>query len=221
MGKTILTPKQSDFLELASSEKPVTKRFYLTGGTALAEFYLKHRVSEDIDLFCEEKEVEPKAVEAFLQKITHQIGVVEIKRSQFLGLFSYILIYHDKEKLKVDFNYYPFLRIEKGKKYKDLDVNSIYDIAVDKLHTLFMKPRARDYVDLFFIMKDGGYSLEKLISDAKVKFDWHIDKTNLASQFLRVREQADFPRMLIPFDRKEMEDFFLGLVKSLEKDIFE
>jgi len=220
MGKTILTPKQLDFLELAAGEPQVIRRFYLTGGTALSEFYLKHRLSEDVDLFCEEQEVEPRVVEAFLQKIAHKIGVDHIKRTQFLGLFSYTLVYQDKEKLKIDFSYYPFLRIERGTKYKDLDVNSIYDIAVDKLHTLFMKPRARDYVDLYFIMKQEQYSLEKLISDAKIKFDWHIDKVNLASQFLRVRDFTDFPRMLVPFDRKGMEDFFLGLAKDLEKDIF-
>jgi len=220
MGKTILTPKQLDFLELAASDPQITKRFYLTGGTALSEFYLKHRISEDIDLFCEEQEVNPKAVEAFLQKISSKIGVVHIKRTQFLGLFTYILDYQDEEKLKVDFNYYPFLRIERGVKYKNLEINSIYDIAVDKLHTLFMKPRARDYIDLYFVMGKEPYSLEKLISDAKIKFDWHIDKTNLASQFLRVKDFTDFPRMLVPFERKEMEEFFLGLAKSLEKDIF-
>jgi len=60
MGKTILTPKQLDFLELVQQDKQITKRFYLTGGTPLAEFYLKHRLSEDIDLFTQEKEVDPK-----------------------------------------------------------------------------------------------------------------------------------------------------------------
>jgi predicted nucleotidyltransferase component of viral defense system len=66
MGKTILTPQQLNFLELASQEPQITKRFYLTGGTALAEFYLKHRLSEDIDLFTQEQEVEPKLTDAFI-----------------------------------------------------------------------------------------------------------------------------------------------------------
>lgn len=220
MGKTILTPKQLNFLELATLEPQITKRFYLTGGTALSEFYLRHRLSEDIDLFCEKEEVEPKIVEAFLQKISPKIGVSQIKRSQFLGLFSYQLIYKDKQKLKVDFNYYPFPQIGKGLYFKNLEVASIYDIATDKVHTLFMKPRARDYVDLYFIMKRKKYSLEKLILDAKAKFDWHIDKVNLASQFLRVKDFSEFPKMLVPFERKEMERFFLRLAKSLEKEIF-
>ncbi len=52
MGKSILTPKQLNFLELVSKEKQLTSRFYFTGGTALAEFYLQHRLSEDIDEKC-------------------------------------------------------------------------------------------------------------------------------------------------------------------------
>jgi predicted nucleotidyltransferase component of viral defense system len=199
----------------------VTKRFYLTGGTALAEFYLRHRLSEDLDLFSEESEVDPKLVDAFLLKISPKLGIKKIKRSQFLGLVSHLLTYKDGETLKVDFNYYPFPRINKGKKYKGLKIDSVYDIAVNKLHTLFMRPRARDYIDLYFIMIKETYPLEKLIIDAKAKFDWDIDRVNLASQFTRVRDFKDnYPKMLVPFDHKEMEAFFLSQAKKLEKEIF-
>ena len=65
-----------------------------------------------------------------------------------------------------------------------------------------MKPRIRDYIDLYFIMQKYNYSLEKLILDAKAKFDWHIDKINLISQFTRIKdfEELEFPKMLVPFN---------------------
>ena len=220
MGKNILTPKQLNFLELAQTQASITRRFYLTGGTALAEFYLNHRLSEDIDLFCEKEEVNPKVVEAFLKKISPQLSVIHIKRSQFLGLVSYKLIYKDGGELKVDFNYYPFPRIEKGTKYKNMEIDSMRDIAANKIHTLFMKPRARDYIDLYFLIKQQNFSLGGLIADAKAKFDWDIDKVNLASQFLRVREFSEFPPMLVQFNRQDMEKFFTNLAKSLGKEIF-
>jgi len=222
MGKTILTPKQLEFLELAQSQSQLTKRFYLTGGTALAEFYLQHRLSEDIDLFTEKEEVNQGVVEAFLKKSARRLKIKKIKLSQFLGLFSYQLIYQDGEELKVDFNYYPFLRIDKGIKFKNLSVDSLEDIAANKVHTLFMKPRPRDYIDLFFLMTTQNYDLNHLILDAKAKFDWDIDRMNLANQFIRVKELEfkDLPRMLKPLDFKKMEQFFLKLAKSLEKEIF-
>src|SRR3989344_7262139 len=149
MGKSILTSHQLEFLELASVDKQITKWFYLTGGTALAEFYLHHRLSEDLDFFIEEKEVDQILVDAFLKKISPKLNITQVNRSNFLGLVSFLLTFKDGEKLKVDFNFYPFKRIGKAIKFNSLEIDSIYDIAVNKTHVLFMKPRSRDYVDLY------------------------------------------------------------------------
>lgn len=221
MGKSILTPKQSQFLGIVSQSEQITKNFYLTGGTALSEFYLQHRQSLDIDLFSEKQEVDQKLTEAFLKKISKNLNIVEIKRSQMMGLVSYILIFNDRQELKVDFNYYPFPRIEKGVKFKNLEVDSVYDIAANKLHTIFMQPRSRDYLDLYLIMQKYGYSLNKLILAAKAKFDWHIDRVTLASQFIKATDFDESSMMIIPFSKKDMDEFFLSLAKSLKDGIFE
>lgn len=225
MGKTILTTKQLNFLELAQAQTSITKYFYLTGGTALSEFYFKHRLSEDIDLFSE-KEVNTTAVEAFLQKISVKLGIVKIIKQNYLGLFTYKLEYQDGENLKVDFNYYPFPKIEKGIYFGNLEVSSIYDIAVNKIHTIAMRTRARDYIDLYLILKKTrlptiGY-LHKLRIDSQAKFDWPLETKNLVAAFLKVKDlkTEDFPKMLVPFNLKNMEDFFLKLAKSLGNDIF-
>jgi hypothetical protein len=124
--------------------------------------------------------------------------------------------------LKVDFNYYPFPRIEAGLKYVSISVDSLHDIATNKLHTLCMRPRPRDYIDLYFIMEKQDLPITSLLIDAKTKFDWHLDPITLASQFVRVKEipEGNMPRMLIPFDKTAMETFFLKLAKDLEKNIF-
>ncbi|OGG02951.1 hypothetical protein A2W14_02125 [Candidatus Gottesmanbacteria bacterium RBG_16_37_8] len=96
MGKTILTPKQLDFLELAQAQASISKNFYLTGGTALSEFYFKHRLSEDIDLFSEQ-EIKPQVIEPFLKKISPRLGISAITKENVLGLFSYRLKYRKNE----------------------------------------------------------------------------------------------------------------------------
>lgn len=208
MGKNILTSKQLEFLEFIQNYRQITKGFYLTGGTALSQFYLRHRYSEDIDLFSEKKEVNHFLIDSFLKKISIDLKVDKINRMQFLGLVSYKLIYDDKETLKVDFNYYPFPRIEKGQKFGDLEVDSLIDIAANKIHTLFMKPRTRDYIDLYFIFKKEKLDLKKLIL--------------LANQFVRVKDikKEDYPKILVPFEIKKMENFFLNLAKDLSGEIF-
>ena len=56
MGKrSILKKHHKDFLELVVKEPYLLRRFYWTGGTALSEFYLRHRESYDVDLFSEKE----------------------------------------------------------------------------------------------------------------------------------------------------------------------
>ena len=55
-GNGLLTPAQQKFLA-AFSHLPDQARFYLTGGTALTEFYLGHRLSFDLDLFTSDQEL--------------------------------------------------------------------------------------------------------------------------------------------------------------------
>ena len=157
-----------------------------------------------------------------MKKNSSKLQINRFERSQFLGLISYHLKYKDGSNLKVDFNYYPFPRIEKGLKLKNLSIDSLIDIATNKVHTLFMKPRTRDYIDLYFIFKKEKLDLNKLILLAKSKFDWHIDKINLANQFIRIKDikLEDYPKVLIPFKVSEMEKFFLDLANDLKKDIF-
>lgn len=219
VDKTILTPFQQQLLNLLASDNYISHRFYLTGGTALSEFYLKHRFSEDFDLFSE-KEVYLPAVNAFLTKFSSKIGITEIEHRPFMGLHSFILHIKNAGIFKIDFNFYPYPRINIGKKYKKLNIDSLYDIAVNKAHTLFMKPRTRDYIDLYFILKNSDFVLGKLILDAKAKFDWHIDPLLLGSQFKKAAELTDFPIMLKPFDVKDMSGFFLKEAQKLEKEIF-
>lgn len=51
MAKKILSSQQQLLLDLISEQKDITNNFYLSGGTALAEYYLHHRLSEDLDFF--------------------------------------------------------------------------------------------------------------------------------------------------------------------------
>jgi predicted nucleotidyltransferase component of viral defense system len=215
----ILTPQQKEFLDIVSEDKYLCKKFYLTGGTPLSAFYLYHRISEDIDLFCEE-EINLLPIRAFLGKVQKKLKLKKIDYRNFLGLHSFELYFSEKEKLKVDFNYYPFPRIEKGIKYKNISVDSIYDIAVNKVHTIAMKPRARDFIDIYFIIKEKNYSFDDLIMKAKAKFDWHISAVELGARFLHAAKLKDYPRMVKKIDHREWKQFFIDYAISLKKQIF-
>lgn len=217
--KTILTPFQQKFLDIIATNNYITKHFYFTGGTVLSKFYLHHRLSEDFDLFSE-NEVFFTPVSSFLKKYSRELGIIKIAHRPFMGLHSFILFLENDQKFKIDFNYYPYPRINVGKKYKNLNFDSLYDIAVNKVHTIFMNPRTRDYIDIFFILKEADFKWGKLILDAKAKFDWHIDPLLLGSQLKKVTQHIDYPKLLVPLHKQEMEEFFIRKAKDLEKDIF-
>lgn len=63
MGRAILSPRQLTFLDVVKASPNITEAFTLSGGAALAAFYLHHRLSEDLDFFSQE-EVDPLAIEA-------------------------------------------------------------------------------------------------------------------------------------------------------------
>jgi len=217
--KSILNKYQKKFLELIAKEKYFTQRFYLTGGTALAEFYLRHRISEDLDFFSE-KEVNPVPIIRFLKEKAKILNLEKYDTRRIRGLYTFFLHFKDKNILKVDFSYYPFPRIEKGVKFGNLKINSIYDIGVDKVHTVVLQPRARDFIDIYFIVKEKNYDFYDLLMKAKAKFDWDITPLELGTRLLEASKLTDYPRMLKKINHKEWKKFFVNEAKKLKKEIF-
>ena len=86
-GQKILTEEQRVFLDFVSEEKYIYEKFYFTGGTPLAVFYLQHRLSEDIDLFSEQ-EVYLPSIRIFIGKAQKKFKIEKVDYRNFLGLHS-------------------------------------------------------------------------------------------------------------------------------------
>ena len=152
--KEVLTSGQKKFLAFASEENYISEEFYLSGGTALSAFYLFHRYSEDLDFFIEKEEVNLELIKRFIGKAKKKLNLLKVDYRGVFGIHNFFLYLPKKEILKVDFSYYPFPRILKGLKLGEIIIDSDYDIAVNKIHTISMQPRARDFIDIFFIIKE-------------------------------------------------------------------
>ncbi|MBU1032214.1 nucleotidyl transferase AbiEii/AbiGii toxin family protein [Patescibacteria group bacterium] len=220
MGKTILTAEQQKLLSLLTKEKTFISRFYLTGGTALAEYYLHHRLSEDLDFFSEE-EVELLPIQAFLKKNQVLLGFKKIQFNTAFNRSLFFVFFPRNYILKVEFTYFPFKPLDKFKKANDISVDSLIDIAVNKVFTIYQNPRSRDFIDLYIILQKESWKIADLYKKARLKFDWHVDPIKLADQFIKVKRllKIDYPKMLVPFNRKKMEEFFLAEAKKLKKEI--
>lgn len=181
----------------------IRHNFYLTGGTALSYWYFHHRESQDIDLFSE-KEVNSQYIIRWFAANQKKIGFTSLAHKQEFGFNTFHLTFPEGYILKVEFSFFPSPRVEKGMNWQGLQIDSVYDIVLNKLNIIGSSPRGRDYIDFYFILKDADWTLDQLRKDSGAKHGIYIETTQLAKQFLRVGEFEDFPKMLIPFNRKNM-----------------
>ncbi|MGC8981439.1 MAG: nucleotidyl transferase AbiEii/AbiGii toxin family protein [Minisyncoccia bacterium] len=215
--KNVLNKYQKNFLDIFSKDN-LSKNFYLTGGTALSAFYLKHRISEDLDFFST-KEFDLRSINIFLKANKKYLGYKKLTFTQSFNRNIYFIYYNNKHLLKIEFTYFPFDNLERGLILNNLRIDSLLDIAVNKLFSIYQQTKARDFVDLFFICRKTKYTINDLIKKAQLKFDFSIDKLQLAKQFLLAREVKDYPKMLIKFDKKQIFDFYEKEAKNLAKEI--
>lgn len=218
--KSILTPFQKDVFLALIEEKLIYDNFYFSGGTALAEFYLQHRYSEDLDFFTD-KEFSYAQILAILKPKMDSLGVESFETRFVGGTKFFFLKKTDQAKLKVEFNYFPFKRLEKSQKFQKLAVDSLFDIAVNKLNAILSRHQARDYIDLYFILKNKAFSWQEIINGVKEKFGWEIDPLNLAAQLNQVDRVYDYPKMIKPLSREEMISFYKKRATELKEEIFE
>lgn len=193
MATKILTEQQIKILQLIGAHKEIASSFYLSGGTVLAGYYLFHRYSEDLDFFSE-NEFDVQGISVFLSDLKKALNFDSIDFQQSLNRNLFFLNFSD-ETIKLEFTYYPFPCMEQGSINDGIQIDSLIDIATNKLFTIYQRSTARDYIDLYCICKKEGWQIADLIKKARGKFDWHIDPLQLGTQ-CQAEAVQDFPRII-------------------------
>ena len=158
--------------EILPRLKIFSSSFYLAGGTGLA-LQLGHRDSVDFDFFTSKKFDNAKLFET----IKSQFANYKITKIQDeSGALSIIL----SSKIKISFFYFSNKLIDKKVKTEYFDMASIRDIAAMKTWAIINRATSKDYIDLYFILKN--FKITQVISDFKVKFP-EVDE-NLALKSL-------------------------------------
>lgn len=214
MVKTILNSVQKQILSVLVKDSSFTKYFYLSGGTALSEYYLHHRLSDDLDFFSE-TEIDKIWLNTLMKKIKKAINSQKLDIEES---FNRNLVYFNSPlgEIKTEFTYYPFTQIEKPTFINNLKVDSLTDIAINKFFTLYQKPTARHFIDLYLILNTKNYSWEKLEKLARIKFETNIDPLQLGSQLIKAETMRDLPKMLIDLSEIKWRSYFMGKAKGLK-----
>lgn len=205
MGQvSILTKEQQAILGEFARQDWITSNFYFTGGTALSEYYLQHRYSDDLDFFNPIK-FDGQALDTIIMEISQRLGFSY--RSRFNEVvYSYFFTIPDKTELKVDFGYYPYRCINKPIHHNGIWVDDLQDIATNKLLTISQRTDVKDFVDLYYLI--DRFSLWNLINGVEVKFRREIDTLILPTDFMKVEDFTVLPRMIKPLTLEQLKKFF-------------
>lgn len=212
--KTILTAHQKDILDELKTFRFVTDTFYFTGGTALSEYYLHHRYSEDIDLFSPSQWNLQTTLD-ILQKIATNLNCsLQARFAEVVQIC--MLTFPDGDVVKVDFGIYPYNQVEKPKVIDGFAIDSLRDIATNKLLTISQRNDVKDFVDLYFLLKT--YSIWDLTYSLKSKFKMETESILLAADLIKAEKFTELPKMIVPITLDELKQFYQDLSQKIAKE---
>lgn len=217
MGKSLFTTEQQYIFDKVAQNPFLKQNFYFTGGTALSYFYLQHRYSEDLDFFSEKKfafnEIED-IVKGWLigSKLTYSA-----QEHNVVSIF--VFNFPNSVKLKVDFGYYPYKRVETERTHQGFAIDSLLDIAINKLSTINQRTKIKDFVDLYYLL--DKFTIWDLIEGVRVKFKKEIDYWLLSSDLSIVEDFTALPRMIKPLTLEQLKKYFHDISLKLARKVVE
>jgi hypothetical protein len=198
MHKEIFSQSQVQLLPLI---KQFQSEYYLVGGTAIA-LHLGHRRSIDFDLF-KESRIKPKSIIKKISEFDYPFLVTRRVTEQLN------LIIQD---VKMTFYQYPF-KIRASKKLDNiLRFPELIDLAAMKAYALGRRSKWKDYVDLFFILKDH-YTVNQISERAILLFGQLFSEKLFRAQLsyfddINFSEPVEF--MGPPLPEAEIKEFLIG-----------
>jgi len=170
MHKEVLTPNQIKLLPIL---KLFSDKFGMVGGTSIA-LYLGHRESIDFDLFCFDGFNNYDIKKKFLEYNLNIENVIIDRKGEYTFLV---------EGVKFTFFQFPY-KITFSNQFGDfIKIPDILTLGAMKAFALGRRAKWKDYVDLYFILKDRHTIAEITVKGVEIfgqEFNEKIFRTQLA-----------------------------------------
>jgi predicted nucleotidyltransferase component of viral defense system len=214
MDREILTPLQAAFLSHFFATD-VSRRFFLTGGTALAAFHLQHRLSKDLDLFTLDDDALQDA-DRVMGEVIQDLGLTIGRARRVEHFRQWHLVLPDEAPdhfLQVD------MVREFGPQFGEREqagvviVDSVENIGVNKVNAILGRTASKDFVDLYFILQ-AGYDFQDLFAKARHK-DPGLVEFFFAGALLQVNRLTILPEMIKPVELETIQAFFTEIANEM------
>jgi len=148
----ILTDRQEELFPYLT---PFKRSFYLVGGTAIA-LYLGHRRSIDFDLFSFSR-LRKRDIWQKLEKIPY-------RKKRIAEDIDQLHLYMNE--IKVTFFNYPYLITHPTSLNKVISMPTLLSLAAMKAFALGRRAKWKDYVDLYFLIRNH-YPITEISEEAR------------------------------------------------------
>lgn len=185
-------------LALLGKTKVLPKGTYLAGESALA-LHLGHRISLDFDFFTPVN-FDEKKLSRSLAKIG-SFKQTNISKDTLLGLFN---------KIRFSIFRYDYPLLFPVTRFKNIQIFHPKDIAAMKLAAIMDRGTKKDFIDLFFLTKNG-IALEESLKyyDKKYKaLANNIYSLIISLSYFVQAEDTDMPKMLEKISWRQVKKFF-------------
>ncbi|MBN1976523.1 MAG: nucleotidyl transferase AbiEii/AbiGii toxin family protein [Anaerolineae bacterium] len=186
--------------------------FFLTGGTALAAYYLHHRLSIDLDLFTL-GDLALREAAVLVPQLASDLGC-RIGRARETEHFRQFLLEPEGTRpLQIDLvrDFGP--QYGQHKRYGEVIVDSIENIGANKLTAILGRTEPKDFVDLYFILH-SGHNFDDLLEKAQGK-DLGLQPFFLAGALRQVLHFQHLPTTTPPLALPELQAFITALSNQL------
>lgn len=182
----------------------------MSGGTALA-LQIAHRYSYDFDLFFK-RELKRKVILKLKEEV--KIKDIELNTEEQINIITH-------NSIRLNLVFYPFNPLFRTTKTFSIQLLSIKDIALDKAYTIGRRAVWRDYIDIFFLLKDGYITIPEIFKFAPKKFGFEFNKRLFLEQLIYFKDLQTTKISFFKesFSESEVKKFLLKEVKNSKKQI--
>jgi len=202
MHPEILSKEQSELLPFI---KQFNRSFYMVGGTAIA-LHLGHRRSIDFDLFTFKN-----LQKAGIKKKIDSWPTKKVKLFEDVDQIHYLI-----NSVKTTFFSFPFAVPYEAYFQNVIRIPSLIDLAAMKAFALGRRAKWKDYVDLYFIIKDH-HTISDISRQASLIFK-HEFSEKLFREQLTFHKDIDYSEQveyLVPAEPDDVMKSFL-IEKAIE-----
>lgn len=194
-------------------QSPLREKFYWTGGTALAFFYLQHRKSYDIDLFSDVT-FQYTDIIPFVQKIKERLKLRKTEEKKVFDRWQFFL--HNNKEVRLEFAWYDFSNLKPRKKWNNISVDSLDDMAANKTMAMIDRHEPKDAFDIYFLINKLKYTPKSLLDLVKKKFETNFPLSLFLSQSLLGSKGLHEIRPLLYQNQVQSKTLLQEIVKYFE-----